>query len=36
MHDKVHKVKWKKVNDMGEKDIKGNIWTNNREWTVEN
>jgi len=24
------------VNDMGEKDIEGNIWTNKGEWTVEN
>jgi len=26
----------KNVNDMGEKDIEENIWTNKGEWTVEN
>jgi hypothetical protein len=26
----------KNVNDMGEKDIKENIWINKGEWTVEN
>jgi hypothetical protein len=24
------------VNDMGEKDIEENIWTNKGKWTVEN
>jgi hypothetical protein len=26
----------KKVNDMGEKDIEENIWTDKGKWTVEN
>jgi hypothetical protein len=26
----------KNVNDMGEKDIEENIWTNKGKWTVEN
>jgi hypothetical protein len=26
----------KNVNDMGEKDIEENIWTNRGEWTVQN
>jgi hypothetical protein len=26
----------KNVNDMGEKDIEENIWTNKEKWTVEN
>jgi hypothetical protein len=30
------KIEKKNVNDMGEKDIEENIWTNKGKWTVEN
>jgi hypothetical protein len=30
------KIEKKNVNDMGEKDIEENIWTDKGKWTVEN